>query len=86
MNRKSINGRALSMHRKFEYVPTAFRRTNIACIQILLDLVTILVISKSESGAVMTFEDVFGNVFARICRDAYFDVDMTIVSKQGKIS
>jgi len=64
MDWKTINGGALSMHRKFKYMPAAFCRTNIACIQVLLDLITILVIGETESGAVMAFEDVFGNVFA----------------------
>ena len=64
MDRKSINSGALSMHRKFKYIPTAFSRSNIACIQILLNLITVLVISKTNGSAIMAFEDIFGNVFA----------------------
>ena len=73
------------MHRKFEYMPTAFDRTDIACIQVLLNLITILVISKSESGAVMAFVEIFCDVPAWINWEAYFNIDMSIVYKEIKI-
>ena len=66
MDRKTINSGFLGMHRKFKYMPTAFSRSDVACIHVLLDLVTILVISKTHSGAVVAFEDILGNVLA--CR------------------
>jgi hypothetical protein len=62
MDWKSINCGALTMHRKFKYMPTAFDRTDIACVQVLLNLITILVISKSKSGAVMAFVEIFCDV------------------------
>ena len=70
------------MHGELEHTPTAFYRSNIACIHVLLNLVTILIISKTSSGAVMTFEDILGNVLDQIPGDAYFNINMTIVSKQ----
>jgi hypothetical protein len=73
------------MHREFENMPTAFSRSDIACIQVLLNLIAILIIGKTNSGAVMTFEDIFGNVLARRIRNTYFSIDMTIMPKKKRL-
>jgi hypothetical protein len=50
------------MHGKFKDVVTALNRSNVTCIQVLLDLVAVLVISELQGGTVVAFEDVFVNV------------------------
>ena len=65
-------------------MPTAFYRSDVTCIQVLLNLVTILVIRKSHGGAIMSFENILGDVPDRIGRHTYFAIDMTVVSKERK--
>jgi hypothetical protein len=44
-----------------------------------------LVLGKSDCGAIMAFKDIFCDISARINRGAYFNIDMTIVSKTKKL-
>ena len=74
------------MHGEFKHMPTAFHRSNVACVQVLLNLIAVLIICQTDGGAIMTFEDILGDVPDRILGDAYFHIYVTIVSKQRKIS
>jgi hypothetical protein len=62
MNREMVDGGFCSIHGEFKDMVAALNGSNVVCIQILLDLVTVLVILKLQGGAVMAFEDVLVDV------------------------
>jgi hypothetical protein len=62
MNRKSVDTGLCTMHGKFKDTVTTLHRSNVTCIQVLLDLIAILVILKLQGGTVMAFEAVLVNV------------------------
>ena len=54
------------MHSIFINTPVAFNRSNVVCIQIFLDFISVLVIMEFKCGAIMSFVDVLVNVLDSI--------------------
>jgi hypothetical protein len=55
MNRKSINYRKLSVHRKFEYPLARLHRTNVASINVLFNLIYV---PNLDGGLIMTLVNI----------------------------
>jgi hypothetical protein len=77
--------RRLCMHGKFMYVPAAFNGSNVACIKVLLDLISVL-IHNLHCGSIMAFVNIFMDIFDRFNRRADFNIDVTVVSERLSIN
>jgi hypothetical protein len=60
-------------------MPAAFDGSNVACIKILLDLISVL-IQNLDCGSVMAFVNVLVNVLYCLDRRTDLDIDVTVVS------
>jgi hypothetical protein len=79
MDRQTINSRRLYMHTKFHDMPAALNRSNVTCIKIFLDLISIL-IKNLHCGSVMAFVYILVDILDCLDRRTDFDIDVTIVS------
>ena len=61
MDGQTIDIGRLAMHGKFTYMPAAFDRSDIVCIKVLLDLISVLIYDL-DCGSVMAFVNVLVNV------------------------
>jgi len=68
------------MHRKFKYMPTALYGRDVASIHIFLDLIngSLTLSCDFKSCTVMTFIDVFVNVFDGFNRCTNLNIDVTV--------
>jgi uncharacterized protein YlaN (UPF0358 family) len=62
-------------------MPAAFNRSNIACIKILLDLISVLIMNL-KCGSIMAFINVLVNVLDGLNRRADFNIYMAVVSRK----
>jgi len=80
MNRETIDSRGLGMHSELVDVPAGFNRSNITCINILLDLIYVL-IKDFDCGPVMALVDVLVDVLDSLNRGTDLNIDVTVVSE-----
>jgi hypothetical protein len=70
----------LGMHCEFIDVPAGFNRSNVTCIKILLDLISVL-IENLKGGSVMALVNIFMDIFDCLDRGTDLDIDVAVVSE-----
>jgi hypothetical protein len=69
------------MHCEFIDVPAGFNRSNVTCIKILLDLISVFLIENLEGGSVMALVNIFMDIFDCLDRGTDLDIDVAVVSE-----